>query len=255
MPRAFVVVHFGARAIEPFGVVFLRDRASDRRPLTAHNPAFGQPLGDAVLDHLADGAELLADGLRLPDQRLQHDVGFALLVAEISADDLLRRLELAIDAAVALLQPGGVPRQIEMNEVGAIGLKVDALPGGIGADEDAQRLDVRIGVEGPFDLFSSIRSRRASEHANAIVGAIRVRHRLAQPPFQPTPRVLVFREDDETPAIPVLAGEKVRFDPVGQPTHPRVGPRRVSLRHGQHFVDGGQFRAQVAFRGVGSAER
>ena len=135
---AFVVVHFGARAIQPFGVAFLRDGASDRRPLAAQDAAFGQALGDAVLDHLADRAELLADGLRFPDQRLQHDVGFALLVAKISANDLLRRLKLAIDAAVALLQPGGVPRQIEMNEVGAVALEVDAFAGRVGADEDAQ---------------------------------------------------------------------------------------------------------------------
>ena len=102
--------------------------------LTAQNAAFGQTLRDALFDHLADRSELLADGLRLPDQRLQDDVGFALLVAEISANDLFRRLKLTIDAAVALLQPGGVPRQIEMNQVGAIALEVDALAGSIGAD-------------------------------------------------------------------------------------------------------------------------
>ena len=175
MPRAFVIVHFGARALEPFGVVFFANRAGDRRPLAPPNPAFRKPLGNAVLDHLADGTELFADGLGFPHQRFQHDVGFALLVAKVSANDLLRRLELAIDAAVALFQPGGIPRQIEMNEVGAIGLKIDALPRGIGADEDTQRLNVRVRVEGSFDLLSSIRSRRAREHADAIVGAVRVR--------------------------------------------------------------------------------
>ncbi len=140
---AFVVVHFGARAIEPFGVAFLSDGPSDRRPLAAQNAAFGQTLRDAVLDHLADRSELFADGLRLPDQRLQHDVGFTLLVAEVSTNDLFRRLKLTIDAAVALLQPGGVPRQIEMNKVGAVALEVDALAGRVSADEDAQRLNIR----------------------------------------------------------------------------------------------------------------
>src|SRR5450759_4465432 len=111
-----------------------------------------------------------------------------------------------------------------MNEVGAIGLKVDALPGWISADEDTQRLDIRVRVEGPFDLLSSIRSRRASEHANAVISTVRVRHRLSQAPFQPTARVLVLREYDETPAIPVLAGKKVGFDPVGQPMHSGVCP-------------------------------
>ncbi len=111
-----------------------------------------------------------------------------------------------------------------MNEVGAIGLKVDALPGRISADEDAQRLNIRVRVEGPFDLLSSIRSRSAGEYANAVISTIRVHHRLSEASFQPTARVFVLREYDETPAIPILTGKKVGFDPVDQPTHSCVGP-------------------------------
>ncbi len=81
-----------------------------------------------------------ANHLGLAHQRFQHDVGLALLVAEIAAEHLLGRLQLAIDAAVALLQPRRVPRQVEMDEVGAPGLQVDAFARGVGADEDAQRL-------------------------------------------------------------------------------------------------------------------
>ena len=47
-------------------------------------------------------------------RRFQHDVGFALL--DVAADDLLRRLELATDAAVPLFQPGGIPWQIEIEQ-------------------------------------------------------------------------------------------------------------------------------------------
>ena len=75
---------------------------------------------------------------------------------EISADDLFCGLELPIDATVTLFQPGGVPRQVQMNKVGAIGLEVDAFSGGIGADQDTQRLRVRIGVKGAFYLFAAI---------------------------------------------------------------------------------------------------
>ena len=46
----------------------------------------------------------------------------ALGVAEVAAEDLLRRLELPVDAAVALLEPGRVPGQVEMDEVVAAGL-------------------------------------------------------------------------------------------------------------------------------------
>jgi hypothetical protein len=69
---------------------------------------------------------LIADKLGLLRRRFQHDVGFALLVEDIAADDLLRRLELAIDAAVPLFQPRGFPWQIEMYDVQAIGLEVEA---------------------------------------------------------------------------------------------------------------------------------
>jgi hypothetical protein len=114
---------------------------------------------------------------------------------------LLRRLELAIDAAVPLFEPGGIPRQIQMNEVRAIGLEVDVLPSGIGAYEDTQRLGVRVCVESPFDLFPSSRSRRSREHPNALLGAMRTGQNLAQSPFEPAPGVLVFREDDKVPAF------------------------------------------------------
>ena len=204
-------------------VAFLSDGPSDRRALTPQNATFGQTLRDAFFNHLADRSELLADGLRLTDQRLQNDVGFTLLIAEISANDLFRRLELTIDTAIALLQSGGVPRQVEMNQIGAIALEVDAFAGRISADQNAQRLNIGIRVERSFHLFPSIRSRCAGEDANSVISAIRVRHRLAQASFEPSPRVLVFCENDETPAIPVLAAEKVGFDPVGQPAHPGVG--------------------------------
>src|ERR1700752_4743791 len=110
-----------------------------------------------------------------------------------------------------------------MNEVGAIGLEVDALAGGIGADQDTQRLGVRgRRMKTPFALFPSIRSRRPREKVDAVVDAIRLRKSLAQPPFQPAPCILVFREADEAPTIPVRPGKLVRFDPVHQPMDSRI---------------------------------
>ena len=53
------------------------------------------------------------------------------------AVDLRRRLELAVDAAVPLLDATGVPRQVEVEQVGAVGLEVQPFPGGIGSDQDA----------------------------------------------------------------------------------------------------------------------
>src|SRR6516162_591081 len=105
MAGAVLIVHFGAGAREPLGVVLFRDRAGERSRLAPADPTFRKPPGDAVFDYLTHGAKLFADGLRLPHQRVEHNVGLALLVAEIPAENLFRRLQLAIDPAVPLLQP------------------------------------------------------------------------------------------------------------------------------------------------------
>ena len=54
--------------------------------------------------HGADRAELFVDALRLVDQHLEHAVGRALLEEEVVAIDGRLRLELSVDAAVALLE-------------------------------------------------------------------------------------------------------------------------------------------------------
>jgi hypothetical protein len=53
-------------------------------------------------------------------------------IAEVAAENLGGRLELTVDTAVALLDPGGVPGQVEVNKVVATALQIDAFAGGIG---------------------------------------------------------------------------------------------------------------------------
>ena len=144
----------------------------------------------------------LLDHLGLAHQRLEHDVGLALLVAEIAAEDLLGGLELAVDAAVALLEPRRVPRQIEMDEIGAIGLEVDALARRVGADQDAQRLLGRIGIEGGLHLLAAILAGGAGEDGDPLVRLVGVGERFAEPLLQPAPRVLPFGEDDQPAIVP-----------------------------------------------------
>ena len=61
--------------------------------------------------------ELVADCLGLPHQCFQDDVASRCSYTEVAAEDLRRRLQLAVDAAVALLQPRRVPRQVDMDEI------------------------------------------------------------------------------------------------------------------------------------------
>jgi hypothetical protein len=57
-------------------------------------------------------------------------------------------LQLTVDAAIALFQAARVPREVEMKQVVAPGLEVEALAGGVGGDEDPQRLRGIAGVTG-----------------------------------------------------------------------------------------------------------
>ncbi len=73
----------------------------------------------------------------LADQHGEDAVLGPLLVDEVVAEDFVLRLELAVDAAVALLHAAGVPRHVEVEQVPAVGLKIETLAGGVGGDEDA----------------------------------------------------------------------------------------------------------------------
>jgi hypothetical protein len=66
-----------------------------------------------------------------------------------------------------------------------------------------------------------------------------MRQRLSDAALQPAPCILPFREDDETPAIPIFTGKKVGSYLVDEPTHASVRPGSVPLRDDQHFVDNG----------------
>ena len=109
---------------------------------------------DVVVDHLGEAAELALDGVGLPDQDLQDVVLGALRQDEVVAAHPRRRLQLAVDAPVALLDAARVPGQVEVEEVGAVGLEVQPLAGGVGGDEDAQRVARGVGVEAALDLLA-----------------------------------------------------------------------------------------------------
>src|SRR5262245_20780912 len=204
--RFLLVIHFRASAGEPFGVGLVFNCFGECFRLAAVDAVCCKSIGDALLYDLTGGTELFPDYLGLAYQRLVHDVGLALLVAKIAAEHLLGRLKLAVDAAVALLEPRWIARQIEMDEIRAISLQGDAFPGGIGADQDAQRLLLRICVEGGLHLLAAILPGGSGKDANALVCSVSVGKRFSQAPFQPTTGVLPFREDNEPAIIPVGAG-------------------------------------------------
>ena len=72
---------------------------------------------------------------------------------EVVAVYLGGRLQLAVDPAVALLDPTGIPWQVEVEQVGAVGLEVKALPAASVAIS-ISRVFRGVGIEASLDLFA-----------------------------------------------------------------------------------------------------
>jgi hypothetical protein len=152
------------------GKVQVRRLDLARQPLgVAVADAAAEPPLHVVVDHLRQTAELPLDGLGLAHQHLEHPVLGALRQLEIVAADRLRRLQLAVDPAVPLLDAARVPGQVEVEEVGAVCLEVEALAGGVGGEEDAQRVLRRIRVEAALDLLAALRAGQAVDELQAIL--------------------------------------------------------------------------------------
>ena len=137
---------------------------SAARSSRASSSCVGQVLQEPVhhvaapadAEHVAAGAELAGDLGELFPQPLQDLLiagVFQVQVADLH--DLL--LAVPVDAAVALLQPVGVPRQLVVDDDVAAVLQVQALSGGVGGQQHRAR---RAG-ELPQDLLPAGQRHRA----------------------------------------------------------------------------------------------
>ena len=165
----------------------------------------------------------------------------ALRIDEIAAGDDVRRLQLAVDAAVALLQPRWIPRQVEMDEVVAAGLEVDAFARGVGAEQDAKRL-LRPGsaLKASFTCSRrscpvmpvkvAMRSSPRSVSANASLSRRSSQSRVSSHSVK-----MISRRSFQA-SSPVIM---FCLDPVDQPFDARVGLALVALRDLQHRLDTG----------------
>ena len=89
---------------------------------------------DLIVDHLRQAAELPPDHLGLAHQYVEYPVFCALRKHEVVAANLVRRLQFAVDPPIALFDSPGVPREVEVEQIGAVGLEVETLTRGIGRD-------------------------------------------------------------------------------------------------------------------------
>src|SRR5438132_8914481 len=68
-------------------------------------------------------------------------------------EHFVRGLQLSIDAAVALLQPAWVPRNVEMKEIVTVTLQIYAFPSGVGCNQDSKRMFLRVRIESAFNFL------------------------------------------------------------------------------------------------------
>ena len=222
--QALVLARVVELALDELGGGFVAD------PLDA----LGGVRLDAVLERLfdvveedgAERAELARDDVDLAHEGLEHAVLGALGIDEVVAAHLRLGLERAVDAAVALLEARGVPRQIEVEEVGAAGLEVDALARGVGGHEDAQRLFVEGRVEAALHLLARVVAHAALEGGDAVLGGVGVGDGLAEELDQVALRVRPLGEDQDAAIEPVgaLRGRvaEARADVPAQPREERA---------------------------------
>jgi len=116
--------------------------------------AIFKDVGQSGGHDLAQAAEIAADALDLLDEDLEDMVLGPLGIEEVVAADFRLALKGPIHAAVSLFQPRRIPRHIEMEDVGAVALKVHALTGGIGCQQNAHRVLVWWAVECSLHLLA-----------------------------------------------------------------------------------------------------
>ena len=156
--------------------------------------------------------------------------------------DLRRPLQLAVDAPVALLHAARVPRDVEVEQVGAVVLEIDALATGIGRHQDAQRMTGRIGVEGGLDSLPALFADAPVEGHDPLTVAIGTGDSRLELLDEIPLRVRVLGEDEHAPVVPPCvrcaeARAEVRLHPGEEMPDPAVGQIPGLVGDAGHLVE------------------
>ena len=117
-------------------------------------------------------------------------------------------------------------------------LEVDALAGGVGGDEDAQRMCCRVGSLNARLISSRFSGRRRTvENFDARFGSLGFRDRCAELIHEVAPRVVVFGEDEDAQVVPFFTRAHVLANPIDEITHTRVGLAARGIGDAGHLVE------------------
>jgi hypothetical protein len=153
---------------------------------------------EPAFEYLREASQLLLDRLGLSDKDFQDPVLLTVGVDEIVAVDLFARLEFAVDPAVALFQAARVPRHVEVEQVPAVGLEVQALPRGIRGDQNADRMPPGVRGERTLDLLTLGRRGRPVVDGDALAGPVGTGDGCPELLLEIALGVVVFGEDEDT---------------------------------------------------------
>src|SRR5262249_18666478 len=119
------------------------------------------------------------------------------------AIDLVSLLKFAVNTAVALFHPARVPGYVEVEEVIAIELEVEAFAGGIRGNQHANGVFLGVGIERPLDLlgpggrcWAVVNFDPMIRTVGALDGSGKMLAKIAQ-------RVLVLGKDDHPRVVPL----------------------------------------------------
>ena len=96
--------------------------------------ALAERLGELGINHLRQATEFPLDRVCLPYKHLENTIFGTLGVDEVMTVHLRFGLELAINAAVALLQTVGIPGHVKVKQVPAVRLQIETFAGCVSGD-------------------------------------------------------------------------------------------------------------------------
>ena len=108
---------------------------------------------------------------------VENDVFFAVGIDKVMASHLEFALQSSVDSTVSLFHARWIPRDIVVEEIGAMSLKIYAFPGCVCSNENTYWMLVGRAVEGPLDFSALIIAEATVEDHDPAVAIVSVGER------------------------------------------------------------------------------
>ena len=198
--------------------------------------------GKLGVDHLRQAAKFPLDRFGLPHQCLEDAIFGTLRVDKVVTVHLRFGLELAINAAVALLQTVGIPGHVKVEQVPAVRLQVQPFAGRVGGNENADRVFTGVRIERLADLLPLRRWCGTVIDCDPLRSPVAPGHGGVELLLQVPLCVVIFGKDEDAGVVPrrprlAQGGAHVLAHPVEEGADPRIGQPTAGLGDRRHGVE------------------